>query len=143
MVCELSHPTQSRRGTLLRRLSPLIGAVVVATLGLALGSAGRFTRVVVSGNSMLPGLLPGDRLLVVPVLHIHEGQVVAVSDPHRPGRVLVKRVHSIRGGLVEVRGDNPGESTDSRHFGGIPRSSVIGQAAYRYAPAGRSGRLRA
>jgi nickel-type superoxide dismutase maturation protease len=140
MVCELSHPTQSRGRARLRRLAV---PFIVATLGLALRSTGRITRVVVSGNSMRPGLHPGDRLLVVPVLRIQEGQVVAVSDPRRPGRVLVKRVHSIRGGLVEVRGDNAQESTDSRHFGGLPRSSVIGRAVYRYAPAGRSGRLRA
>jgi nickel-type superoxide dismutase maturation protease len=110
---------------------------------LAIRTAGRFTRVLVSGNSMEPGLRPGDRLLVVPVLRIKEGQVVAVSDPRQPGRVLVKRIHSIRKGLVEVRGDNAGESTDSRHFGRVPRSSVIGRAVYRYAPSGRSGRLRA
>jgi nickel-type superoxide dismutase maturation protease len=110
---------------------------------LAIRTAGRFTRVLVSGNSMEPGLRPGDRLLVVPVLRIKEGQVVAVSDPRQPGRVLVKRIHSIRNGLVEVRGDNAGESTDSRHFGRVPRSSVIGRAVYRYAPSGRSGRLRA
>lgn len=139
MVCELPHPTQSRGRARLRRLA---GPVLVATLGLALRTAGRFTRVVVSGNSMRPGLHPGDRLLVVPVLRIHEGRVVAVSDPRRPGRVLVKRVHSVRGGLVEVRGDNALESTDSRHFGGLPRTSVIGLAVYRYSPAGRSGRLR-
>ena len=140
MVCELSHPTQSRGRALARRLA---GPVLVSTLALALRTAGRFTRVVVSGNSMQPGLSPGDRLLVVPVLRIREGQVVAVSDPRRPERVLVKRVHSILGGLVEVRGDNAGESTDSRHFGRVPRSAVIGRAVYRYAPTGRSGRLRA
>lgn len=140
MVCELSHPTQSRGRARVRRLA---GSILVATLGLFLSAAGRFTRVVVSGNSMLPGLLPGDRLLVVPVLRIREGQVVAMSDPRQPGRVLVKRVHSIHAGLVEVRGDNIAESTDSRHFGRVPRASVIGRAAYRYAPSGRSGRLRA
>ena len=140
MVCELSHPTQSRGRARVRRLA---GPILLATLCLALRTAGRFTRVLVSGNSMEPGLHSGDRLLVVPVLRIKEGQVVAVSDPRQPGRVLVKRIHSIHKGLVDVRGDNAGESTDSRHFGRVPRSSVIGRALYRYAPSERSGRLRA
>ena len=40
---------------------------------------------------------------------------------------------------VEVVGDDPGASTDSRTFGPVPVASVLGRAVYRYAPAGRSG----
>jgi type IV secretory pathway protease TraF len=67
--------------------------------------------------------------------------VVAVPDPRQPDRLLLKRVRSTSYGLVDVRGDNEGASTDSRDFGLIPRSSVIGRAVYRYAPAGRAGWL--
>lgn len=138
MVCELSHPTQSCRDARVRRLA---APILVTTIGLALLAAIRSTRVVVSGDSMLPGLRPGDRLLLMPVLRPQEGQLIAVRDPRQPGRVLVKRVHSIRGGLVEVRGDNVAASTDSRHFGPVRRSSVIGRPVYRYGPVGRAGRL--
>jgi nickel-type superoxide dismutase maturation protease len=99
------------------------------------------SRIVVAGESMRPAFEPGDRVLVVPVLRLRPGQVVAVPDPGRPDRLLLKRVLSTGSGLVELRGDNEQASTDSRHFGPVPRSSVAGRAVYRYAPAGRVGRL--
>ncbi len=102
-----------------------------------------FRRVTVHGQSMVPGLLPGDRLLVVPVRRLRPGQVVAVPDPRHPARLLVKRVAAVdrSGARVTVLGDNPPASTDSRDFGPVPRASVVGRAVYRYAPAGRAGRL--
>jgi nickel-type superoxide dismutase maturation protease len=99
------------------------------------------SRIVVAGESMRPAFEPGDRVLVVPVLRLRPGEVVAVADPGRPDRLLLKRVLSTGSGLVELRGDNEQASTDSRHFGPVPRSSVAGRAVYRYAPAGRVGRL--
>ena len=38
-------------------------------------------------------------------------------------------------------GDNRGDSLDSRAFGPVQRSAIIGRAWYRYAPAARSGLL--
>ena len=38
-------------------------------------------------------------------------------------------------------GDNRGDSLDSRAYGPVPRSAIIGRAWYRYAPAARSGLL--
>ena len=69
------------------------------------------------------------------------GEVVAVRDPHDPARVLVKRVGSVdrHKRTVEVLGDDASASTDSRTFGPVPRSLVLGKAVYRYAPAGRAG----
>jgi signal peptidase I len=54
----------------------------------------------------------------------------------------VKRVADLDGDAVVVHGDNADASTDSRTFGPVPRSSILGRAVYRYAPAGRAGRLR-
>lgn len=98
-------------------------------------------RVMVHGRSMAPGLLPGDRLLVVPVRRFRVGQVVAVPDPRHPARLLVKRVAAVdaAGATVTVLGDNPELSTDSRDFGPVPRASVVGRAIYRYAPPARAG----
>jgi type IV secretory pathway protease TraF len=42
---------------------------------------------------------------------------------------------------VELRGDNPSQSTDSRSFGSVPLSSLRGRVVRRYAPAGRRGRV--
>ncbi len=103
-------------------------------------------RVEVAGGSMAPTLLEGDRLLVVspPWRTVPApGDVVAVPDPRAPGRLLVKRVAGVdrSRGTVEVRGDAPDESTDSRTFGPVPLASVAGRVRFRYGPPGRSGPL--
>ena len=122
---------------------------VVAVAGAAAAVAGAwrsFRRVEVRGGSMSPALLPGDRLVVVarpwsPPRWPRPGEVVAVRDPREPSRVLIKRVIAVDRprGTIEVAGDAPDTSTDSRQFGPVPRASVVGRAVYRYAPVGRSG----
>ena len=127
------------------RCRPGPAAVVAGVVGLAT-AAGlawlRPRRVVVEGRSMEPGLAPGDRLLVTRAGRVHPGDVVAVRDPRHPRRVLVKRVAAVLGDEVAVRGDNPGASTDSRHFGTVPARSVLGRVARRYAPSWRAGPVR-
>jgi len=124
--------------------------VALVAAGAAVLAVPSVRRVEVTGGSMAPALLPGDRLVVVgrpawsrlaasgrwPA----PGQVVAVRDPRRSARILVKRVAAVDRleGTVTVLGDAPA-STDSREFGPVPRSSVLGRAVYRYAPAGRAG----
>jgi nickel-type superoxide dismutase maturation protease len=124
-----------RPGSLCSRAAvvTLSAAVIVArVLGLR--------RVVVEGTSMYPTLAPGDRLLVVRAWRVRVGDLVAVPDPRRPGRLLVKRVVGQHRGQLELRGDNPAASTDSRIFGPVPRSSVRGRVVRRYAPPDRRGR---
>jgi signal peptidase I len=94
---------------------------------------------------MEPGLLPGDRLLVarIPVgWPLRPGTLVAFPDPRARRRLLVKRVAHTGPFGVEVRGDDPERSTDSRTFGPVPRRLVLGPVVYRYAPPGRTGRVR-
>lgn len=95
-------------------------------------------RVIVEGDSMRPAFQPGDRLLVFRPWPVRPGHVVALPDP-RDGRLLVKRVHQVSGPLVEVRGDNTAASTDSRHFGPVPRRDLLGRVIYRYSPPSRTG----
>ena len=101
-------------------------------------------RVEVHGDSMRPGLEPGDRLLVVGLGRPRPGDVVAVVDPRDSERVLVKRVASVdaRNGRVTVEGDNPDASTDSRTFGPVDVGVVLGRVIYRYWPEERRGRLK-
>jgi len=89
---------------------------------------------------MRPALEEGDRLLVVrgPA---RPGDVVAFPDPRRPSRTLVKRVAALGPGGLTVLGDNAPASTDSRTFGPVPRSGLLGRAVYRYFPDSRRGLL--
>ena len=98
-------------------------------------------RVDVVGQSMLPTLSPGDRLLVRRSRRIHEGDIVAFADPQEPSRTLVKRVSSIDGANFVVLGDNRGASRDSRAFGEVAMSQVIGRVWYRYFPPEARGRV--
>jgi nickel-type superoxide dismutase maturation protease len=91
---------------------------------------------------MLPVLEPGDRLLVRHTRRPRRGDLVALRDPRQHGRVLVKRVAALRDEGVVVLGDNAEASTDSRTFGPVSRTALIGVAFYRYAPITRSSRLR-
>ena len=131
-------PTAGRWGPLLWLVVALAGLVAAARYH-------PFRRVEVVGSSMVPALLPGDRLVVLRVpwrspFRPGPGHVVALRDPRRPDRILIKRVRSVdhRLGTVDVEGDAR-LSTDSRSFGPVSRSAIIGTAVYRYAPTGRNG----
>ncbi len=122
----------------------LVGALATAAAVWVVSRS--VVRVEVAGNSMVPVLVAGDRLVVVRLPGVPQpwpqpGALVAVRDPREPGRVLVKRVASVdrRAGALEVRGDAADASTDSRNFGPLTRSDLVGRVVYRYAPAERSG----
>lgn len=115
-------------------------AVILAFAAAAL--AWRPRRLLVTGDSMRPSLLPGDRVLAIRARRVRAGDVVAVPDPRDAGRLLVKRVAAVRGDGVELAGDHAEASTDSRVFGPVSHASIRGRVVYRYAPAERSGPVR-
>jgi nickel-type superoxide dismutase maturation protease len=125
----------------MRKRAGAAGAFALAVLG-----AAALSRVVVSGDSMLPTLEPGDRLVVLRLAHrrgLRRGDLVTVRDPRDgPARMLVKRVGDVDSDSAEVAGDNPDASTDSRTFGRVPLGSVTGKVLYRYSPAERAGVVR-
>lgn len=127
----------------------LTGPLFLA-LGMAagIGIGRRWLDVVeVHGGSMAPALLPGDRLLVESRSYLsrqpRQGEVVLAADPREPERELIKRVAAVdvNAGTVELRGDAPGSSTDSRAFGAMPLSAIRWRAVIRYWPPQRAGRL--
>jgi nickel-type superoxide dismutase maturation protease len=106
----------------------------------------RLDAVEVVGRSMAPALLPGDRLLVESWTFRRRaprpGEVVLADDPRSPSRELTKRVAAVRDGTLDLRGDLPTSSSDSRHFGPVPASTVRWRVAARYWPPSRAGLIR-
>ena len=102
----------------------------------------------VKGESMRPTLEPGDWLLVDPDAYADAppavDDLVLVSDPRQPSRLLVKRVSEVHddGRELFVGGDAPDASTDSRAFGSVSASTVGGRPWFRYWPLKRWGRIR-
>lgn len=129
------------------RLRPLLfvsGAV--AGLAAALAVLRRLDVVEVEGRSMTPALLPGDRLLVESITFAGRtplpGEVVLAPDPRSPARELIKRVAAVHGDRLELLGDAPGASTDSRDFGELPAAAVRWRAVARYWPPHRASLVR-
>jgi nickel-type superoxide dismutase maturation protease len=82
-------------------------------------------RVQVAGTSMAPTLEAGQRVTAVRRWRaLRPGDLVVVEDPAEPDRWLIKRVHAVGTSGVELRGDNPEFSTDSRHFGPVRQEAV-------------------
>jgi len=56
-------------------------------------------------------------------------EIIVLKDP-RTKREVIKRITKIRKNMYFVEGDNKNESTDSRVFGEISRSAIIGKVLF-------------
>jgi phage repressor protein C with HTH and peptisase S24 domain len=74
------------------------------------------------GKSMEPTLLHGETVLAIRKIRPVAGNLVIVRHDNKE---KIKRVHRVKHGLLYVVGDNQAASTDSRHFGWLPATSVI------------------
>ena len=102
-----------------------------------------FGTVKVAGNSMLPRYQDGDWLVVrwhaqseVLPTSIKLGAVVVIERDERPGIYLIKRLQKAHGSSYWVEGDSA-ESTDSRSWGAISQSEVVGRLLFRYRKAAK------
>lgn len=111
-------------------------------------------RATVAEESMLPALAPGDWLLLdlTPTRWPRRGSVVVVREPGS-GSLVVKRVAARPGDTIRMAsgattlagdeawllGDNLARSVDSRRYGPVPLTALVGRAWFRYAPCQRIG----
>jgi len=95
----------------------------------------RCTRFVVTGDSMLPALRPGDCLVVSASARIRVGDVVVARRPHVEGLLLVKRAIRREDDGWWLLSDNGAAGLDdSRAFGVLPDEAVVGKVLFRYYP---------
>jgi signal peptidase I len=123
---------------------------VLALIGIAVAGLrrARLSPVRVEGGSMRPTLLPGALVAVSPLRGEPAlGSVVVVRRPD--GSEHLKRIVALPGGTVRmtsggslslgqgfygITGDNLDESTDSRHYGPVPREDIVAIARVCYWP---------
>ncbi|MBL8122279.1 S26 family signal peptidase [Candidatus Saccharibacteria bacterium] len=83
----------------------------------------------VVGRSMTPILDPGQVVVAIPWRRYQAEDVVLLSHQ---GKEKIKRIRMIdsKSGKYDVRGDNPSQSTDSRHFGLIEHADIVGKVIW-------------
>ena len=84
----------------------------------------------VTGLSMSPVLQPGTVVLATRPRRVSVGDIVIVEHDDLE---KIKRVTAIRGRRLFLQGDNGIASTDSRHFGWVDRSTVVGVVRWPFA----------
>jgi nickel-type superoxide dismutase maturation protease len=93
-----------------------------------LGLVGWRRTILVDGESMLPVLSSGDRVLIDPKAEIAVGDIVVAKHPFKKSVRMIKRVSAIDSNANYVlTGDNPTESSDSRSLGSFPASEILGK----------------
>ena len=113
----------------------------------------------VHAHSMEPGLLAGDRILanklIVGRRDPQPGDIVIFRNPQDTKQVFVKRIFGIGGKEITVDGerltvpahcvfllgDNREDSLDSRDFGPVSLSDIVGYVDYIFWPATGWGRF--
>ena len=94
-------------------------------------------------QSMEPWAREGDFVLVDKMSYLFfkpkVGHVVVVRHPQRPNLFLLKRIVQESEGMYFVQGDNALKSMDSRYFGSVLQSSLVGKAYIVNKPRTKSG----
>jgi signal peptidase I len=124
------------RGGYGRSALALLAAAAVVGIGV------RRSLVRVRGLSMRPTLREGDLVVTVPLppvsgdgviegsawrvraLLLRPGRLVVLSEPDDRDHLIIKRASNVTPAGVDVIGDDPGWSIDSRTFGTVPHRDV-------------------
>jgi len=88
-------------------------------------------RFKVRNQSMQPTASDGDHLLVD--THAYSkaapqvGDVVIAEHPEKKNLLITKRVAKVHTSTVSLISDNPTAGQDSRHFGALPATALLGR----------------
>src|SRR5215218_4524898 len=89
-------------------------------------------KYVCEGRSMNPTLKDGEVVLVDREAEVNVGDIVVAKHPIEQDGEVVKRVSRINErGHYFLIGDNPDDSTDSRHYGAVTREYIKGKVVAR------------
>ncbi len=92
-------------------------------------SLGRRTAYSISGDSMLPTFVEGQRVLGDPKAFRDRpprvGEVVVARHPFQRGLFVIKRVEALVDGRFRLLGDNPQASSDSRTLGDFELERIV------------------
>lgn len=87
----------------------------------------------VYGHSMMPTISPGQRVVVSSIPYLFskpkKGDIILVQDPHS-NTYFIKRIAYIHANTYTVLGDNLQDSKDSRQFGEIHHSAIMGKVLF-------------
>lgn len=91
----------------------------------------RYRRYRIVGLSMQPNLMPGDDVLVETIAKKNQlicvGDIVYLKHPYDLKKLICKRVTRISSQGYFLHGDCPEYSTDSRDFGWVSTSCLVGR----------------
>ena len=90
-------------------------------------------RVAIEGTSMLPTLAPGEWWIAQRTDQVTPGDLVVARHPQQH-LIIVKRAIRKVSDCWWIEGDNPESSDDSRQFGEIAATFIIGRLWLRYHP---------
>lgn len=141
-----------------RRAFTKFGIYLLIALGFAIFYFLNFKTVVVHGQSMMPSLKNGQRILISKAYWliggIKRGDIIVMKDAN-PDGYIIKRVYRLEGEIVDyanapdnyslssgeykvpaghyyILGDNRPESEDSRLFGPVEDFRIIGKVVARW-----------
>ncbi|MFW5694394.1 MAG: nickel-type superoxide dismutase maturation protease [Alkalispirochaeta sp.] len=112
-----------------------VTTVALTVLGFGLFIIASVRLYGVEGTSMEPAIAPGQVVVVNRLaFRFHTptpGDVVVARHPIDPNRVVVKRLASgTADGRYILHGDNSGGSLDSRHYGAVSPSQILGRVVF-------------
>lgn len=85
---------------------------------------------------MQPTFQSGEEVLVDPKAYLTQepavGDVVIAQHPQKNIKIVKRVVEVLPNGRFFLQGDNPVESHDSRTFGTVPQSKILGRVTSKF-----------